>query len=217
MRMRKKKWAEPWIKEHNDYIYVLPVDKKGNWHKLLNCQELHLEIGMGKGDYIIGMSNLYPDCGWVGMEKDISAAATAARKVIDNEYDINNNRMIYDDAINLENWFDENEVDVIHLNFSDPWPKKHYHKRRLTSDIFLNIYKKILKVQGQIIMKTDNQDLFDYSKEYLLNNNFNIIEENRDYRSNKHEEDVITEYENKFISLGMPIYRLVAIKNDKIV
>ena len=215
MRMRKKKWSEPWLKEHEDYIFTVPTNQKGNWREILNSEELHLEIGMGKGDYLIGMSNLYKDCGWIGLEKDVSAAATAARKVIDNGIDISNNRMICTDAINLEEWFDENEINVIHLNFSDPWPKKKYHKRRLSSETFIESYRKLLVNNGLIIMKTDNEDLFDSSIESFNNNHFIVKEINRDYRSEAHDEDSITEYESKFISEGKPIYRLVAI-NDKI-
>lgn len=215
MRMRKKKWAEAWLDNHNDYIFSVPSNQKGNWRKLLSSEVIHLEIGMGKGDYTIGMSKLYPSEGWVGLEKDISAAATAARKVIDNELPIANNRMIVSDAINLEEWFDEDEISTIHLNFSDPWPKKKYHKRRLSSDSFLNIYKKILKNNGEIIMKTDNEDLFESSLETFKEAGFKVVYVNRDFRSEKHDEDVISEYESKFISEGKVIYRLIAI-NDKI-
>ena len=215
MRMRKKKWAEPWIENHQDYIFCDPKENKGKWRKLLSDKELHLEIGMGKGDYLIGMAKLYPEAIWIGLEKDISAAAVAARKVIDNEYDIINNRMIYGDAINIEEWFEEDEIDFIHLNFSDPWPKKRYQKRRLSSENFLDIYKKVLKNNGSIIMKTDNVELFDDSLEYFSNNGFKIESVDRDFRSVNHDEDVITEYESKFISEGKPIYRLIAI-NDKI-
>ena len=215
MRMRKKKWAEPWIDNHSDYIFRDPKDIKGKWKDLLGNKELHLEIGMGKGDYLIGMAKLYPEAIWVGLEKDISASAVAARKVIDNEYDVSNNRMIFGDAINLEEWFGEDEIDVIHLNFSDPWPKKRYQKRRLSSEIFLEIYKKLLKENGCIIMKTDNELLFDDSIEYFSNNGFIVKDIDRDFRSVKHDEDVITEYESRFIGEGKPIYRLIAI-NDKI-
>ena len=211
MRMRKKKWADPWLDAHTDYIYQNPVAYKGKWKELLNCETLHLEIGMGKGSYLQQMSKMYPQDGWIGMEKDRSAAAVAARSQIENENDLSNNRMIAGDAENIPEWFENGEVDCIHLNFSDPWPKKHYHKRRLSSARFLDIYRNILSKDGRIIMKTDNKDLFEDSVLYFLENGFALKEFSVDFRRNEHPEDAITEYESKFMAEGLPIYRLVAI------
>lgn len=215
MRMRKKKWAQPWLEAHTDYIDPDPVQYKGKWKERLQKDVLHLEIGMGKGDYLIGMSQLYPDEGWVGMEKDPSAAAVAARKQVESGHDLSNNHMIVGDAENLLQWFDQKEVDVIHLNFSDPWPKKHYHKRRLSSEKFLQMYRYILNDQGKILMKTDNKDLFEDSVLYFLQNGFTLTEFSVDYRRKEHPEDVITEYESKFMAEGMPIYRLGAVIDEK--
>ncbi len=211
MRMRKKKWAEPWMEAHSDYIFQNPTQLKGNWKQLLNTDCLHLEIGMGKGDYLRTMSQLYPEEGWVGLEKDPSAAAVAARKVIDEELPSQNNRMIFGNAENLEDWFADKEVDVIHLNFSDPWPKSRYHKRRLSSEKFLTMYQNLLSDQGKILMKTDNKDLFEDSVIYFLQHGFTLTEISVDYRRNEHPEDAITEYESKFIAENMPIYRLCAV------
>lgn len=215
MRMRKKKWADPWLESHGDYIFTNPTDMKGKWKELLGKDILHLEIGMGKGDYLIHMSEMYPNEGWIGMEKDHSAAAVASRKQIESEGDITNNRMIAGDAENIPSWFAEGEVDFIHLNFSDPWPKKHYHKRRLSSEKFLNIYKTILSKNGKICMKTDNKDLFEDSVLYFQQNSFYMIDFSVDYRRNEHLEDAITEYESKFMEQGLPIYRLVAVPYDR--
>lgn len=216
MRMRKKKWAQPWLDAHTDYIDPDPVKYKGKWKELLQKDILHLEIGMGKGDYLIGMSQLYPEEGWIGMEKDPSAAAVAARKQVESGHDLSNNHMIVGDAENLLNWFDRKEVDVIHLNFSDPWPKKHYHKRRLSSEKFLQMYRYILNDHGKILMKTDNKDLFEDSVLYFLQNGFTLTEFSVDYRRQEHPEDVITEYESKFMAEGMPIYRLCAVIDQRI-
>ena len=205
--MRKKKWAEGWLAEHQDYIYENPTTYKGKWKKLLSCKKLHVEIGMGKGDYLIGMSQLYPKEGWVGIEKDMSAAATAARKALELEdFSTKNNRMILGDATNILDWFKKGEVDMIHLNFSDPWPKKHYHKRRLSSESFLDKYKTILSKDGIIQMKTDNSQLFEDSILYFLNSGFKIEDISVDYRREKHEEEVVSEYESKFIEEKKPIY-----------
>lgn len=215
MRMRKKKWADPYLEAHQDYISDNPIDYKGKWKKILGCEELHLEIGMGKGSYLIQMAAMYPECGWVGMEKDRSAAAVAARSKLEGDQDISNNRMIAGDARNILDWFAEGEVDVIHLNFSDPWPKKKYQKRRLSSAEFLKIYRTVLSDHGKILMKTDNQDLFEDSVLYFQENGFILTDFSVNYRRKEHPEDAITEYESKFMAEGMPIYRLCAVDTIK--
>lgn len=211
MRMRKKKWAEPYLEAHQDFIFQDPSMYKGKWKELLQKDILHVEIGMGKGGYLNQMASMYPKEGWVGIEKDISAAAVAARKAIEEENaDLSNKRMIAGNAENLLNWFGKKEIDVIHLNFSDPWPKKHYHKRRLSSDKFLEMYKLLLSDTGVIRMKTDNKDLFEDSVLYFLNNGFLLSEFSVDFRRNDHSKDAITEYEQKFMEEGQPIYQLTA-------
>lgn len=215
MRMRKKKWADPYLEVHQDYIFENPIDYKGKWKQILNCERLHLEIGMGKGSYLIQMASMYPDEGWIGMEKDRSAAAVAARAKLEGDGNTSNNRMIAGDARNILDWFENGEVDVIHLNFSDPWPKKKYQKRRLSSSEFLKIYRTILSEHGQILMKTDNQDLFEDSVLYFQENGFILTDFSVNYRRNEHPEDAITEYESKFMAEGMPIYRLCAVDTQK--
>ena len=215
MRMRKKKWADPYLEAHQDYIFENPIDYKGKWKQILNCERLHLEIGMGKGSYLIQMTSMYPDEGWIGMEKDRSAAAVAARAKLEGDGNTSNNRMIAGDARNILDWFEDGEVDVIHLNFSDPWPKKKYQKRRLSSSEFLKIYRTILSEHGQILMKTDNQDLFEDSVLYFQENGFILTDFSVNYRRNEHPEDAITEYESKFMAEGMPIYRLCAVDTQK--
>ena len=215
MRMRKKKWADPYLEAHQDYISDNPIDYKGKWKQILGCEELHLEIGMGKGSYLIQMAAMYPECGWVGMEKDRSAAAVAARSKLEGDQDISNNRMIAGDARNILDWFAEGEVDVIHLNVSDPWPKKKYQKRRLSSAEFLKIYRTVLSDHGKILMKTDNQDLFEDSVLYFQENGFILTDFTVNYRRKEHPEDAITEYESKFMAEGMPIYRLCAVDTIK--
>ena len=215
MRMRKKKWADPYLEAHQDYIFENPIDYKGKWKQILNCERLHLEIGMGKGSYLIQMASMYPDEGWIGMEKDRSAAAVAARAKLEGDGNTSNNRMIAGDARNILDWFENGEVDVIHLNFSDPWPKKKYQKRRLSSSEFLKIYRTILSEHGQILMKTDNQDLFEDSVLYFQENGFILTDFSVNYRRNEHPEDAITEYESKYMAEGMPIYRLCAVDTQK--
>ena len=136
--------------------------------------------------------------------------------IFNNSNNLENKRMISANAENLLSWFDKGEVDVIHLNFSDPWPKKHYHKRRLSSDKFLDMYKTLLSEDGKIIMKTDNTDLFEDSVIYFLQNGFTFTEFYVDYRRNEHPDDAITEYESKFIEEGKPIYKLIAVQKKQI-
>ena len=210
MRMRKKKWAEPYLEEHSDLALKDPAGMKGKWKELLQCTELHVELGMGKGDYLIRMAHMYPEAGWVGIEKDVSAAAVALRKAIEEEDpDWHNRRMIPGNAENLEQWFAAGEIDVLHLNFSDPWPKKYTHKRRLSSEKFLTMYRSLLAENGTIQMKTDNKGLFEDSVLYFLNNGFMPVEFSVDYRRDPHPEDAVTEYESRFLELGQPIYRIV--------
>ena len=212
MRMRKKKWAEPYLEAHQEYVLPDPENYKGKWHETLQCDVLHVEIGTGKGEYLLKMSRMYPEEGWIGIEKDRSVAAVAARKAIESGTDSTHRRMIALMAENLEDWFADKEIDVLHLNFSDPWPKKKTHKKRLSSSTFLKMYAHILSDNGEIRMKTDNTALFEDSVLYFLENGFTFKEFSVDYRREEHPEDVITEYESKFMELGQPIYRLVAIK-----
>lgn len=212
MRMRKKKWAEPYLEEHADYAYTNPVENKGKWKELLHCEKLHVELGMGKGDYLNRMAAMYPEEGWVGVERDVSAAAVAARKALEDENpDLHNKRMIVGNAELMEQWFEDGEIDVLHLNFSDPWPKKYTHKRRLSSAKFLDMYRHLLAQDGCIRMKTDNKGLFEDSVLYFLENGYTLREFSVDFRRNEHAEDAITEYEQRFMDLGQPIYQLMAV------
>lgn len=179
----------------------------GKWRELLQKEELHVEIGSGKGDYWIKMSDLYPDAGWIGIEKNVNVAAITLKKVENSEH--LNRRFIVDDAMAIDTWFAENEIDVIHLNFSDPWPKKRASKHRLSHTSFLKRYEKILKKEGKLIMKTDNAKLFEFSVLEFQNNGWIMDEFSVDYRRDEHPEDVITEYETRFMNLNQPIYRAV--------
>ena len=218
MRMRKKKWADPWLEAHADYALADPSDMAGRWKQLLGCEKLHVEFCTGKGDYLNTMAAMYPEEGWVGIEKDRSAAAVAARKAIEAENpDLHNKRMIVHAAEDMENWFAPGEIDVIHLNFSDPWPKKYTHKRRLSSASFLQMYKTLLSENGTVRMKTDNQALFEDSVLYFLQNGFTLTEFSVNYRREPHEEDAVTEYEQRFMDLGQPIYMLTAARADSVV
>ncbi|MBW9211893.1 MULTISPECIES: tRNA (guanosine(46)-N7)-methyltransferase TrmB [Terrabacteria group] len=213
-RMRTKKWAMPWIEEHGDLIFQDPSPLKGKWKEKLHSQKLHLEIGSGKGAYLNQMATLYPNDAWVGIEKEVAAIAMAARySYEENPNSFNNKVFVLGDADQVLNWFEAKEIHSLHLNFSDPWPKKYTHKRRLSSQKFLERYQVILEDDGEIIMKTDNKGLFEDSLVYFNESGFLLKEVSVDYRRNQHPEDAITEYEQRFMDLGQPIYHCIVQKN----
>lgn len=209
MRMRKLPWAEDFLKEQ-EVVVKDPAAYQGRWKEILKRDVLHVEIGTGKGDYWKQMSQLYPKEAWVGIEKNKNVAALAVRKFANDETMVKEHMAyICDDAQAIDTWFAKGEVDVIHLNFSDPWPKKRAHKKRLSNHTFIAQYATILKEDGEIQMKTDNVDLFEYSILEFQKENWYLHDFSVDFRRNEHAEDVITEYESRFMNLGQPIYRAV--------
>ena len=213
MRMRKKSWAEPFLAEHEEVVVASPASMKGHWRARLNKDNLHLEIGCGKGDYFTHMAAMYPESGWIGVEKNINVAAIAAKKLVDSNNI--NQLLIAMDAEKIDEWFDHGEVDVIHLNFSDPWPKAGYKKRRLSHRRFIEVYENLLSDKGQIIMKTDNRKLFEFSLLEFAQCNFILTDVSVDFRAEEHPEDVMTEYDTKLVELNQPIYRAVWTKLTK--
>ena len=169
---------------------------------------LHLEIGCGKGKFSCEMSALHPDVNFYAMEKVSDVMVIAAEKAIasaDTRPD--NLRFIVGDAKELTEWFAPHTFDCIYLNFSDPWPKKGYYKRRLTYRAFLEIYKTLLKEDGVLRLKTDNVGLFDFSLEEFAAMGAEVRKMSRDlHNSEWNEGNVMTEYETNFSSQGMPIH-----------
>lgn len=210
MRMRKVAWAVDYLPESASLIKD-PAENRPN-HKRKN-RKLHVELGAGKGKYSLDMASMYPEEDFIAVEKNESAAGIAAKKY--DEANLENLRLIHGDAADLASWFDRQKVDAIHLNFSDPWPKKRNAKRRLSSKSFLESYKEVLRPGGEVLLKTDNKDLFEYSVAEFSKNGFVIDELSVDYRRSTHVEDAITEYEQKFIDENKPIYRAVFINGAK--
>lgn len=208
MRMRKLPWAEDYI-ANADIVLQEKEANKGIWKQQLKCEQLHVEIGSGKGDYWITMGMKNPACGWVGIEKNTNVAALAVRKFQERQEAHPNMKFLHGDAEEIENWFAEGEIDVLHLNFSDPWPKKRAHKKRLSHASFIERYHHIVHEQGEIQMKTDNASLFEFSILQFQEAGWYLHEISVDYRREAHDEDAITEYEARFLSLGQPIYRAV--------
>ena len=191
----------------------LVKDYKSNitsWNKLFkNNNPIYIEIGMGKGKFIIENAKKYPNINFIGIERFDSILAKALPK-IDNG--INNLLIIRMNALEIDEVFDK-EIDRIYLNFSDPWPKVRHHNRRLTSEIFLNKYDKIFKGKKEIYLRTDNPDLYTYSIETLSKHKYELFDVTFDLHK-KEENLITTEYEDKFVSKNMPIYSLKAIKED---
>ena len=208
MRMRNLPWAKHYLNEH-DIVIKDAEQKAGSWKQFLNCDVLHVEIGTGKGDYWTKMSSMYPQFGWIGIEKNTSVAALAVKKYDGLENKNSHMAFIQEDAADISKWFGEKEIDVIHLNFSDPWPKKRAHKKRLSSDSFIKMYDQVLADDGEIQMKTDNEQLFEFSILAFQNAGWKLIDFTVNYRRDQHDEDAITEYETRFMNLGQPIFRAV--------
>ena len=205
MRLKKVKGAEDII-NNSSYIIKNPEEYKGQFNKLFNNDKpLHIEIGMGKGDFIIGMAKKYREINFIGIEKFDSVIARAIQKLEDEE--IPNLRLIRMDAENINDVFDH-EVDILYLNFSDPWPKKRHTNRRLTSKPFLKLYDNLFKNSKHIIQKTDNRHLFEFSIMEFTSYGYQINELSLDLYSDNYEDNVPTEYETKFVNKGQVIYRI---------
>lgn len=208
MRMRKLPWAEEYIRRA-DIIIKEQAKYKGTWKQKLSCSKLHVEIGCGKGDYLLRMSEKDADSGWIGIEKDSNVMAIAARKYERQEQASQHVAFLLGDAIALQEWFAPNEIDELHLNFSDPWPKKRAHKKRLSHASFIAIYREVLSQSGEIQMKTDNSSLFEFSLLQFQEGGWFLHDISVDYRRTVHDEDAISEYEQRFMDLKQPIYRAV--------
>lgn len=208
MRLKKIKGAIDRVKKGRYYIDN-PNVYKGKWSKLFNNDnEIYVELGMGKGDFIINNAIKYPFINFIGIEKYDSVLVKAVEK--SDLLELDNLKLILMDVSNLDSIFDH-EVDKIYLNFSDPWPKERHAKRRLTSERFITLYDKVFNGDKVIEMKTDNIDLFNYSVESLKDNGYNIEYITNDLHSEE-VENIMTEYEEKFSSRGEKINKLIARK-----
>ena len=199
----------------SDFVIHDETECKGKWHEIFgNDNPIHIEIGMGKGTFIMESARRNPDINYIGIEKYSSVLLRALEKR-EQEPDIKNLYFIRMEAEYIEDVFDKDEVDQIYLNFSDPWPKDRNAKRRLTSDRFLKRYTGVLKKEGRIIFKTDNIDLFEFSVETAKECGWEILAETRDlHKSEYNEGNIMTEYEKKFSGLGHKINMMI-IKQPK--
>ncbi|WP_042146465.1 tRNA (guanosine(46)-N7)-methyltransferase TrmB [Paucisalibacillus sp. EB02] len=210
MRQRNKPWADDFLQENAHLVIPNPGDYKNKWQELFgNENPIHVEIGTGKGQFIVGMAKQFPDINFIGIELAKSVIVTAAQKV--QESGQNNIRLIQENAENLNEIFMTDEVSTVYLNFSDPWPKNRHEKRRLTSRSFLERYENVLQQDGELIFKTDNRGLFEYSLVSFSEYEMLLREVSLDLHELHDPENIMTEYEEKFSAKGQPIYRCKAV------
>ncbi len=207
MRLRNVKDKEK-ILSNCDYLVKTPLEFKGRWKMLFNNNNpIYLEIGMGKGKFILENAIKYKNINYIGIERFDSVMAKAIKKMPN---DLDNLKLIRMNALDVDKVFFR-EIDLIYLNFSDPWPKKRWYDRRLTSKVFLDKYDSVFKSVKKIDMKTDNEDLFIYSLESLSKKGYTLSEISFDYHRT-HTDIIKSEYEEKFSKEGKNVYHLFAQK-----
>lgn len=210
MRVKHKKWAVPLMEAHPEMMTMDPASFKGRWQeRFAKPQPLQVEVGMGKGQFIIGMAKAHPEINFIGLEIESTVAAIALKNALPEQ--LPNLTLVRGDGAGLDTYFEDGSIDRLYLNFSDPWPKTRHEKRRLTYKTFLANYQQVVKPGGGLEFKTDNQGLFENSLTSL--NNFGMIFDGvwlNLHESPENEGNVETEYEQRFASLGQPIYKLKA-------
>ena len=209
MRLTNNPKANDILAQHEDIVVLDGKKHKAKWNELFGTENpIYIEIGMGKGDFIIENALRYPDINFIGIEKFPSVMVGALKKIDQQNLSLPNLKLLKEDAIFLTDIFDKYEVSRIYLNFSDPWPKKRHTKRRLTSPAFLDVYQNILVPNGELILKTDNRSLFEYSLVSFQNYGLYFNDVCLDlHHSEGYEDNIQTEYERKFSPLG-PIYQV---------
>ena len=221
MRMRKKKHLEERLEACAPVMLIMqnqnehandPLDDDLFFDSMKvfgNNNPLHLEIGSGKGSFILELARRNPDINYVAVEKTPNVLVTGAEALMNS--DIKNVRFCLGQAEYLEHLFRPHTVERLYLNFSCPFPKETYARHRLTHTRFLNIYKAVMKPSAEIHQKTDNQRLFEFSIEHFSQNGFPMKNVSLDLHNSDFEGNIMTEYEKRFTELGQPIYRLEAV------
>ena len=215
MRLRNIPREEGVLREH-PVVIKRPEDQRGCWQQVFgNRNPIYIEIGTGKGRFILNMAERYPDINFIGIERYSSVLLRAVEKYDTEEFNrLKNVRFVCMDARNIEDVFAEEEIGRIYLNFSDPWPKARHAKRRLTSSEFLERYEKVLEPGGEIEFKTDNTALFNFSIEQIKETGWTLTGFTYDLHHNEEmaKDNVMTEYEEKFSRNGNPINKLTAMR-----
>ncbi|MBP5265418.1 MAG: tRNA (guanosine(46)-N7)-methyltransferase TrmB [Lachnospiraceae bacterium] len=213
MRLRNIPGADEAI-ANSPYCIQNPCEHRGAWRQFLGDAPIHIEIGMGKGQFLFQLATLHPEISYIGIERYTSVLLRAVQKMEENP--LPNLHFLCIDAATITEIFAPDEIDRIYLNFSDPWPKDRHAKRRLTSSVYLERYNQILTAEGRLEFKTDNQDLFTFSLEEMEASPYwDLVASTRDlhHHETMNEGNVMTEYEEKFSSLGNPICKLVATRH----
>ena len=210
MRLRNIPGADQ-VVSNSAFCVQNPTELRDKWNEFLgNSNPIHIEVGMGKGRFIMDLAALNPDINYIGIERYTSVLLRAVQKMEENP--LPNVHFLCIDAATLPEIFGKGEVERIYLNFSDPWPKDRHARRRLTSHEFLDRYDQFLSTDGRIEFKTDNQDLFTFSLQEIEESDvWHLDASTRDLHNDAilNEGNVMTEYEEKFSSLGNPICKLI--------
>ena len=209
MRVRNRKGASELLEANPQYVVLDPETAKGRWKEIFgNDNPIHIEVGSGKGGFITGMAKLHPEINYIGIDIQKTVLSYALDKVL--EADVPNVKLLWVDGDSLTSYFEDGEIDLLYLNFSDPWPKKRHEKRRLTYKSFLDTYRQILPKGGEIHFKTDNRGLFEYSLVSFSQYGMTLLGVWLDLHASDMEGNVKTEYEEKFSNKGQVIYRVEA-------
>ncbi|RDY22954.1 tRNA (guanosine(46)-N7)-methyltransferase TrmB [Romboutsia maritimum] len=214
MRRRRKKGADERLLSHKTYVIRENVEEfKGKWNlKFENNNPIHVEFGTGRGKFITTLAKQNPDVNYIAMEIKEEVLLKAVEKAV--ELNLDNILFVWGDVSNIKEYFKEGELDRVYVNFCDPWPKKRWAKRRLTHTNFLNMYNHILCEKGELHFKTDNEKLFEFSLNEIASNDLMLKNISLDLANSDFSENVTTEYEDKFMSQGMKIFRCEAKKRN---
>lgn len=212
--MRLRNVRDAFERIHNFKAVVRePEQYRGRWSEFFgNNNPIHIEIGMGMGQFLRGHAWRNPDINYIGLEKFTVVLVKAMERIVNEKEPLGNLRVVRFDAEHILNLFEENEVDCIYLNFSDPWPKDRHYKRRLTYREFLIKYRQVMKPEGKVIFKTDNDGLFEFSLGEMEAVGMTFEKLTRDLHNSEFSDgNIMTEYEEKFHSLGENIHMVQAI------
>ncbi|SJV32759.1 tRNA guanine-N(7)-methyltransferase [Clostridioides difficile] len=214
MRRRRKKGADEKLLSYTKYVLRDDIDKlKGKWNlKFRNDNPIHVEFGTGKGKFITTLAKQNPDINYIAMELKEEVLLKAVEKA--DASNLNNILFLWGDVSNILDYFEAKELSRIYINCCDPWPKNRWSKRRLTHSGFLEMYNRVLEDDGEIHFKTDNEKLFEFSLNEIAANNWLLKNISLDLGNSEYENNVTTEYEDKFMSQGMRIFRCEAKKRN---
>ncbi|ABR47414.1 tRNA (guanine-N(7)-)-methyltransferase [Alkaliphilus metalliredigens QYMF] len=212
MRVRHIPGAKEQLKEYEFYIQD-PSQYQNQWHLYFQNQHpIHLEVGLGKGQFLTTLAKVHKNINYLGLEKSQEVLLQALKK-LDRQVsrqELSNMGLFHYNALDLNEVFGEGNIEKIYLNFSDPWPKERHKKRRLTHQGFLKIYRGLLSEQGEIQIKTDNKALFEFSLQQLKEENFHFVQVIYNLHNDGIKDPFMTEYEEKFVKAGKTIYKCIA-------